>query len=200
MCLGSRAVRAAYKARGLIFRYPSVIFMTDIEVKTETQNKFIVAIFALAFAAAFCFFAARAVFPKKYAGLVEREAARYGLDENEIYAVITAESGFDPSAVSRSGAKGLMQLMPSTAEFCASVLGVGEYDLCEPETNIRFGCFYLDYLKARFDGDNVYAAYNAGEGNVRLWLESGGGIAFEETRTYVSRVNLYRKIYSFLYK
>lgn len=174
--------------------------MTDVNTKTKSQNKFIVALGILALAAALCFFAARAVFPKKYSAYVEREAERYGLDKSEVYAVIMAESGFYPQAESSAGAKGLMQLMPSTAEFCAQVLGVTEYDLFEPETNIRFGCFYLDYLKARFSGDSVYAAYNAGEGNVRLWLESGQGIAFPETRTYVSRVNLYRRIYKFLYK
>lgn len=174
--------------------------MTDRSMTTEFQNKYIVAICLIVLAAALYFFGARSAFPKKYAYIVEREASRYGLDESEVYAVILAESGFDPLAESRSGAKGLMQLMPSTADFCASVLGDREYDLYDSETNIRFGCFYLAYLKERFFGDNVYAAYNAGEGNVRLWLESGRGIVFEETRTYVSRVNLYRGIYKFLYK
>lgn len=148
---------------------------------------------------ALSFLSFRAVFPDKYSEFVERQAERFGLERAEVYAVIMAESRFDKNAVSRVGACGLMQLMPATAEFCARMTGMKDPDLFDPETNITLGCYYLSYLKESFDGENVYAAYNAGEGTVRLWLEKGSGIAFPETAEYVKRVTDYKKIYTLLY-
>ncbi len=145
----------------------------------------------------------KSAFPEKYAEQVQSAAERFSLDKAEVYAVIKAESGFDPNAESRAGAKGLMQLMPSTARFCADVIGekFDDNDIFDPEVNIRLGCYYLSYLKQRFDGDYVYAAYNAGEGKVRLWLnENIDGFPIKETADYVKRVKLYKSLYSFLYK
>ena len=147
-----------------------------------------------------CFLAAKSVFPKKYSEFVSESCARFDLEESEVYAVIMAESRFESRAVSRAGACGLMQLMPSTGEFCAEMLGLNRPDLFDAETNITLGCCYLSYLKQRFDGSWVYAAYNAGEGNVRLWLEGGGEIRFSETAEYVKRVELYKRIYKLLYR
>jgi soluble lytic murein transglycosylase-like protein len=117
--------------------------------------------------------------------LYEREiseaAERYGIPEPLIRAVIRAESGFNPRAVSRKGARGLMQLMPETA----AVLGVR--DSFNPGQNIDAGVRHLRGLKERLGDDLriVLAAYNAGEQAV---LTYGGMPPFPETRQYVSRV------------
>lgn len=117
--------------------------------------------------------------------LYEREiseaAERYGIPEPLIRAVIRAESGFNPRAVSRRGARGLMQLMPETA----AVLGVR--DSFNPRQNIDAGVRHLRGLKERLGDDLriVLAAYNAGEQAV---LTHGGMPPYPETRQYVSRV------------
>jgi len=117
--------------------------------------------------------------------LYEREiseaAERYGIPEPLIRAVIRAESGFNPRAVSRKGAQGLMQLMPETA----AILGVR--DSFNPRQNIDAGVRHLRGLRERFGDDLriVLAAYNAGEQAV---LAHGGIPPYPETRQYVSRV------------
>lgn len=143
---------------------------------------------------------AKVVFCRRYRSQTESAAREFGLETAEVYAVIKAESGFDENAVSSAGARGLMQLLPSTAKFCAEILGEKyDDDLLCPTVNIRYGCCYLRYLKDRFDGGDVYAAYNAGEYRVRQWKESGVGIEYKETADYVKKVSAYKKIYSFLY-
>ncbi|MGH7311528.1 MAG: lytic transglycosylase domain-containing protein, partial [Candidatus Rokuibacteriota bacterium] len=123
--------------------------------------------------------------PAVRAPLYEREiseaAERYGIPEPLIRAVIRAESGFNPRAVSRKGARGLMQLMPETA----AILGVR--DSFNPRQNIDAGVRHLRGLKERFGDDLriVLAAYNAGEQAV---LTYGGMPPYPETREYVSRV------------
>jgi len=123
--------------------------------------------------------------PVVRAPLYEREiseaAERYGIPEPLIRAVIRAESGFNPRAVSRKGARGLMQLMPETA----AILGVR--DSFNPRQNIDAGVRHLRGLKERFGDDLriVLAAYNAGEQAV---LAYGGMPPYPETREYVSRV------------
>lgn len=110
------------------------------------------------------------------------EAARsHGLDPALVASVIAVESGFDPRAVSRRNAQGLMQLLPSTA----AQLGV--QDNFNPRENILAGTRYLAELLARFAGDLrlALAAYNAGPGRV---VEHGGIPPIAETRSYVERV------------
>ncbi len=87
---------------------------------------------------------------KEYLGSVERYSKKYGVDEALILAIIKTESGFDKNAVSKKGAKGLMQIMPETANFIAERLGRGEYDLFDGNTSIEFGVYYLSYLFERF--------------------------------------------------
>jgi len=112
---------------------------------------------------------------------IREAAARYGLPEQLISAVIRVESGFNPRAVSRKGARGLMQLMPETA----SLLGV--HDLFDPRENIDAGVRHLRGLIERFANDLVLAlaAYNAGEQAVTAY---GGLPPYPETRDYVARV------------
>ncbi|MBX6746061.1 MAG: lytic transglycosylase domain-containing protein, partial [Acetobacteraceae bacterium] len=124
-----------------------------------------------------------------------------------IHAITRQESNFDPEAVSSSNARGLMQLLPSTAQAVAKRLGL-RHQLAmltsNPAHNIRLGAAYLDQMLARFDGalPLAIAAYNAGPNRVEEWLGTYGDprtgwipmldwmelIPFGETRNYVQRV------------
>ncbi len=146
-------------------------------------------------------------FPRPYLKAVERS----GVAQSLVYAVIRAESGYREDAVSRVGAVGLMQVRPSTAEFICGREGIMfENDrLLEGDYNIAIGTRYLLYLFARFENeDTALAAYNAGEGTVRTWLEderfSSDGISlkvipYEETAGYVKKIRKFKKIYEILY-
>ena len=136
------------------------------------------------------------IFPIKYKNAVEIACDRFGVDQALCYAVIKAESGFNPRAISNKGAIGLMQLMPSTAKWCAERLGI-EYDenlLLTPEYNINLGVYYLSYLMQKFDEKYAICAYNAGEGNVKKW--QNGEILFPETRAYYIRINIAKSVYN----
>ncbi|MBS1413352.1 MAG: lytic transglycosylase domain-containing protein [Christensenellaceae bacterium] len=153
-------------------------------------------------------------YPLKYQEYVEKYSDEYGLDKLLVYSVIKCESSFEADARSRAGACGLMQLMPATAKWFAENKVRIEYSeemLFEPEYNIRLGCAYLDYLKGRFDGNmgSVLAAYNAGEGIVRQWLNSSlysadgenlNAIPYPETENYVERVQDTYDMYVRLYR
>lgn len=117
-----------------------------------------------------------------YFAFIREASKKYRIDVALIAAVIRAESGFQPSALSPKGARGLMQLMPATARR----LGVMRpYD---PRQNLHGGVSYLSELAERFgefDVDRILAAYNAGEGAVE---EYGGIPPYRETRNYVRKV------------
>jgi len=120
----------------------------------------------------------------KYDSLIAKASQKYNVESALIKAVIKAESNFNHMAVSRKGARGLMQLMPSTA----SSLQVR--DSFHPENNIEGGVRYLRYLLKYFN-DNLplaLAAYNAGENAV---IKHGGIPPYRETQTYVQRVMSY---------
>ena len=112
---------------------------------------------------------------------VEALAPEYGLDANLVVAVMDAESGFRPHALSPRGASGLMQLLPSTARRFAV------RDIWDVEDNLRGGMAYLRWLLAWFRGDleKVLAAYNAGEQRV---IQYRGIPPYTETRSYVRRI------------
>lgn len=116
-----------------------------------------------------------------YGTMIRRIAERHRLDGLLVAAVIEAESGFNPYALSPRGAEGLMQVMPSTPGYPE---GTGAYD---PRVNIDLGTRYLHHLLRRFDGDLVLAlaAYNAGPGAVERFQ---GVPPYRETRHYVTRV------------
>ncbi len=151
------------------------------------------------------------VYPLRYEKYVEKYAKEYGLDKYLVYAIIKTESGFDCEDVSRKGAVGLMQIMPSTAGEAAEKMGMKDYNtgmLKEPETNIRIGCYYLNYLIDKYSGDidTAVAAYNAGHGNVDKWLAYEKkehlkieDIPFGETKKYVVKVRETCKKYKKLY-
>ena len=114
-------------------------------------------------------------YPIAYRDLIETYAAEYNLSPAYVAAIIMNESSFQPNAESGVGARGLMQLMPETAEWIAGKLQVSGFAferMYDPESNIRFGCWYLNYLSRLFLGDPVAvtAAYHAGQGQVKVWL------------------------------
>jgi len=113
--------------------------------------------------------------------IVQEAAERHNLDPALVRAVISTESGWNPTAISRKGAVGLMQLIPATAER----FGVG--NSFDPAQNVEGGTSYLKELLDRYNGDltKSLAAYNAGE---RAVDESGGIPAFPETQRYVQKV------------
>jgi len=119
---------------------------------------------------------------KLYTPQIEQIARRYDLDPRLLHAVISAESAYDPAAMSDKGAMGLMQLMPDTARR------FGVEDPFDPTANMHGGARYLRWLMNYFRNDLelVLAAYNAGEGAVERY---GNAIPpYAETRTYVARV------------
>lgn len=115
-------------------------------------------------------------------------ADHYDMDPAVIKAVIMAESGFNPRAVSRAGARGLMQLMPRTAN------ALGVEDPLDPQANIMGGTKYLKKLMKRFDNDIelALAAYNAGSRNVR---KHNGIPPFKATHRYIAKIKVYYKHY-----
>lgn len=126
--------------------------------------------------------------PDEFEPIVKSLAAEYGVDKNLVKAVIHAESGYNPNAVSAKGAQGLMQLMPKTAQ------GLKVTNSFDPKDNIRGGVRYLRFLLDTFKGDVTLAlaAYNAGLSKVNQY---GGVPPYEETRNYISRVLSYQKSY-----
>lgn len=112
-------------------------------------------------------------YPVKHQNYIAKYSAEYSLDKELVASIINEESSFDASIVSSKGAVGLMQILPSTGEYIASKLGETFYSekLFDPETNIKYGCYYLNYLRDKFVYEKVYlSAYNAGETTVSLWL------------------------------
>ncbi|GEM_PF-231778 len=154
--------------------------------------------------------------PLGYANLIRSYAEEYGLHSAYVSAIILNESNYDPRAVSSVGARGLMQVMPDTAQWISEKLRDSSYSfekMFDPETNIRYGCWYLNYLSGLFLGDPaaVTSAYHAGQGTVRGWLSDGvsstdGGRTLNldtmpdgPTKTYAKRVIRDYAIYDALY-
>lgn len=137
-----------------------------------------------------------------YLPLLARWCGAYNVNPDLAAAVLEAESSGRPRAVSSSGARGLMQLMPATAAAMAAELGLPEpsgNDLFDPELNVRLGVYYLSTLRARFDDERefVIAAYHAGPTRVDAWRRARADLpgaevirelAFPATRAYVERV------------
>jgi soluble lytic murein transglycosylase-like protein len=124
--------------------------------------------------------------PQEFEHLIAAASSKYGVSASLIRAVIQAESGYNPQAVSRAGAGGLMQLMPGTAK------SLKVSDRFDPSQNVDGGVRYLRFLLDTFKGDVslALAAYNAGLSKVAKY---GGIPPYEETRVYVSRVLSYMR-------
>jgi soluble lytic murein transglycosylase len=138
-------------------------------------------------------------YPLEYDSIVRGHARHYHLDPALLAAVIYQESKFRPTVRSKSGAIGLMQLLPDTAKGIAVHTGGTRFrvdDLYDPELNIRYGSWYLRHLLDKYgDERTALAAYNAGQQNVDEWRRDGRGIAFSETRHYVSHVEHLKTLY-----
>jgi soluble lytic murein transglycosylase len=146
---------------------------------------------------------ARVRYPLRYEQIVQGHADNYGLEPQLVAAVIYQESKFDADAVSESGAVGLMQLLPATAQGIADRTGGAgwhEKDLLDPELNVRYGSWYLRHLLDKYGDEKLaLAAYNAGQTNVDRWREEGTGIQFAETRHYIERVQDLKEMYARVY-
>ncbi len=138
-------------------------------------------------------------YPLDYQAIVRGHSRNYRLDPALLAAVIYQESKFRAHARSSSGAVGLMQLLPSTAEGIAVHTGGTKFrvsDLDDPEINVRYGSWYLRHLLDKYgDERTALAAYNAGQKNVDRWRAEGKGIEFAETRAYVKRVEHLKTLY-----
>jgi soluble lytic murein transglycosylase len=141
----------------------------------------------------------RVWYPLRYEQIVRGHARHYDLDASLLAAVIYQESKFKADARSSSGAIGLMQLLPTTAEGIATHTGGTAFridDLYDPEINVRYGAWYLHHLMQKYgDEETALAAYNAGQDNVDRWRRDGVGIQFAETRAYVKHVEDLKRIY-----
>ncbi|MBQ7977537.1 MAG: lytic transglycosylase domain-containing protein [Clostridia bacterium] len=147
-------------------------------------------------------------YPLKYRDLIEKYSTTYTLEPELVASVINAESGFDKNSVSNAGAIGLMQLLPSTAEYIANINSItySQEKLFDPEYNICLGCAYLNYLIKKFDDINTaLCAYNAGPGNVAHWLENPkftqNGLTltstpFPATNFYLAKIRQNQQIYT----
>jgi soluble lytic murein transglycosylase len=151
--------------------------------------------------------------PLRHDDIIRQQAHAKDVDASLIAAVIYTESHFRDQT-SRAGAKGLMQLMPDTADYIARKSGGTRFeraDLATPQINIAYGTWYLRYLLNKYHGNTILtlAAYNAGEGKVDEWRAGAASageqfrvadhIPFKETRDYVHRVlsarTAYRRAY-----
>ena len=153
--------------------------------------------------------------PVYYEALITKYAEENNLQPAFVEAIILNESSFVPTAESNVGARGLMQLMPETASWIAGKLKDTDYSfdqMYDPEQNIRYGTWYLNYLSKLFNGDcaTVAAAYHAGQGEVTGWISSGlyssDGVSLDvdalmdgPTKSYAKKVRRDYAIYEALY-
>jgi soluble lytic murein transglycosylase len=154
----------------------------------------------------------RILFPLRYDAELRLAAQQEGVDPALLAALILQESSFDPAALSRAGARGLMQVMPATGRRIARAKGqrFRRAALHDPETSLDFGTHYLRQMSERYSGsvEKVLAAYNAGPHRVDAWTALRGELApeefiesipFSETRGYVTIVLANREQYRRLY-
>lgn len=157
--------------------------------------------------------ARKIIYPQKYSELVEKYSREFGVEESLVYAVIFTESGFDPNARSNVGAIGLMQIMPDTFQWLQMKMKtdttLASDALYEPETNIKYGVFFLSLLINEFGCDRLaIAAYHAGRGSVNSWINNElvsrndceiDDIPTSDTGHYVSKVEDARGVYLDIY-
>ncbi|MES2390144.1 MAG: transglycosylase SLT domain-containing protein [Acidobacteriota bacterium] len=153
------------------------------------------------------------IFPKPYWGALTADARENGLDPFLVASLIRQESEFNPNAVSRANAYGLMQLLPSTAKGIAKRQGNRHFqtgELLNPETNLKLGTADLRSAIAKYGGQVEYAlaSYNAGDTPVRQWIAENNykdlpewveSIPYTETREYVEAIVRNRELYRALY-
>lgn len=161
----------------------------------------------------FCLGAFNAFFyPMTYKEEISILGNTYGVKSALIASVANVESNFNEDAISNKGAVGVMQLMPSTAQWLAGKIGeeYSEDKLLKGEFNLKLGAYYLSYLIGYFGDEKLgICAYNAGQGNVSSWLKNEeyskdgknlNKIPFEETKNYLNKVYKNYKYYKNRYK
>ena len=144
------------------------------------------------------------VYPLKYKNHIKRYSNMYNVSSSLVASVICVESRYKTDVTSRSGACGLMQIMPTTFAWICEQLNYkyAQGDIYKPEANIEAGSFYLSYLLNKYQ-NQVYAlaCYNAGEGVVALWGTAStftmDKIKYSETQTYVNKVQKLMHIYKY---
>ncbi|WP_038155797.1 murein transglycosylase [Trabulsiella guamensis] len=152
-------------------------------------------------------------FPLAYRDLYVRYTSDKDISQSYAMAISRQESAWNPKVRSPVGATGLMQLMPATATHTVKMFNIPGYSsqsqLLDPETNIKIGTSYLQYVYQQFGNNRIYAsaAYNAGPGRVRTWRSNSAGrldavafvesIPFSETRSYVKNVLAYDAYYRY---
>ena len=151
-------------------------------------------------------------YPMKYKNEILFYSSQYGVEPAIVASVANVESGFNERAKSEKGAIGIMQLIPSTAQWLAGKIkkNYNQELLFDGEYNIQLGSYYLSYLFGQFnDFKTAICAYNAGQGNVKKWLDdkelSKDGqilnkIPFQETKNYYNKVLKNYNYYRFKYK
>ena len=149
------------------------------------------------------------LFPRPFLNEVTKASERFKVEDNIVWAIMRQESAFNPNATSWVGAGGLMQLMPGTARSEAKALEMKKYSVYNPEQNIILGSAHIARLLRSFgDVEVALAAYNAGGGNARRWLDGRKNVPldewiemvrFEETNDYVQKVMANLHIYRTLY-
>lgn len=142
--------------------------------------------------------------------IIYKYSKEYGVDPILMLAIIRNESKFKTDATSHKNAVGLMQIMEPTANEIANRLGLENIDLTDAETNIQIGIKYFSELEQKYGNYQIaLAAYNAGQGNVDIWIENGTispdgsnleNIPYQETNMYVRRVTRDYKVYQNLYR
>ena len=154
------------------------------------------------------------VYPIKYNEYIEKYSKEYNVDKLLICSIMKAESNFKQDAVSKSGAKGLMQIMDATANETLEKNNNKDIEtksLLDPEKNIMIGTKYYSDLLSDYNQNMLLAlaAYNAGIGNVNDWIDKGiiksdgsniENIPFKETNMYVRKIVNNYKMYQKLYK
>ena len=151
-------------------------------------------------------------YPLAHRELIQCYSAKEGLEPAYMAAIIMSESSFRTDATSGVNAQGLMQIMPETGEWIAGKFGEEYTEGClyDPETNVKYGCWYMGFLMARYNSDKACAsaAYHSGQGTVDGWLQnpdySPDGrtlsvIPGENANTYVERVLRYYEKYKEIY-
>lgn len=165
-------------------------------------NIFIVAFICIILGGAAAFFVyEKKTYPLAFKQEIIAESEEKNISPALVASIINAESSFDEKCVSQAGAIGLMQLMPKTAKWMASKIGIKNYTdnmLFDGKINIKIGVAYLSYLIKKFNNiDTALAAYNAGEGQVKVWLLSTNysndkislhSTPFSETNNYIAKV------------
>ena len=158
----------------------------------------------------------KVIYPLKYIDIITKEASKNNIDPYLLLSVVKIESNFNPNATSNKGAKGLMQMIYSTALEVNQKLKIydtiSEDELYDVDFNLTIGADYLGMLIKRYNGNYYLAicAYNAGLGNVDKWIENGivsenlddyneNDIPFNETKRYLKNIIKTYKMYKVLY-